>query len=134
MAQKIKVGFRQLMAEAESAVQHVSAAEAISMAGRDDVVFVDIRDIRELQREGKIAGAFHAPRGMLEFWADPESPYFKPVFGEDKTFVIHCASGWRSLLATEVLQRMGLSPVLNMRGGFGAWKDAGGPIEAVEHK
>lgn len=134
MAQKIKVGFRQLMAEAEKAVQHVSAAEAIAMAGRDDVVIVDIRDIRELQREGKIPGAFHAPRGMLEFWADPDSPYFKPVFGEDKTFVVHCASGWRSLLATEVLQRMGLAPVLNMRGGFGAWKEAGGPIETVEGK
>ena len=134
MGQIIKVGHRQLMAEAENAVQHVSAAEAIAMTGRGDVVIVDIRDIRELQREGKIPGAFHAPRGMLEFWVDPESPYFKPVFGEDKTFIIHCASGWRSLLATEVLQRMGLKPVVNLRGGFGAWKEAGGPIETVEHK
>ena len=134
MVQKIKVGHRQLMAEAENAVQHVSAAEAIAMAGRDDVAIVDIRDVRELQREGKIPGAFHAPRGMLEFWVDPESPYFKPVFGEDKTFIIHCASGWRSLLATEVLQRMGLKPVLNLRGGFTAWREAGGPIETVEHK
>jgi rhodanese-related sulfurtransferase len=102
------------------------------MTGRDDVVIVDVRDIRELQRDGKIPGSFHAPRGMLEFWVDPESPYFKPVFGEDKTFIIHCASGWRSLLATQILQRMGLKPVLNLKGGFGAWKEAGGAIEQVE--
>ena len=87
-----------------------SVAAARLLAAGHDVVGVDIRDIRELQRNGKIPGAFHAPRGMLEFWADPESPYFKPVFGEDKTFIIHCASGWRSVLATQVLQRMGLKP------------------------
>lgn len=131
MPQEIKVGHRQLMAEAEAKVGHVTAAEAVAMQGRNDVVIVDIRDVREVQREGRIPGSFHAPRGMLEFWVDPESPYFKPVFGEEKTFVIHCASGWRSLLATEVLQRMGLSPVLNLKGGFGAWKEAGGPVEKV---
>ena len=132
MPQNIVIGHKQLMAEAEAQVNHVSAAGAMAMLGRDDVVIVDIRDVRELQREGKIPGAFHAPRGMLEFWVDPASPYFKPVFGEDKTFVIHCASGWRSLLATQILQRMGLNPVLNLRGGFGAWKEAGGPVEMVE--
>jgi len=132
MPQNIVIGHKQLMAEAEAAVQHVSTAEAIAMRGRDDVVIVDIRDIRELQREGKIPGAVHAPRGMLEFWVDPESPYHKPVFAEDKTFIIHCASGWRSLLATQILQRMGLKPVFNMAGGFGAWKEAGGPVERVE--
>jgi rhodanese-related sulfurtransferase len=120
------------MAEAEAAVKHVSAAEAKDLAGREDVVIVDIRDIREVQREGRIPGSFHAPRGMLEFWVDPESPYFKPVFGADKTFVIHCASGWRSLLATQVLQQMGLKPVLNLKGGFAAWKEAGGPVEQVD--
>ena len=130
MPQNIVIGHKQLMAEAEAQVNHVSAAEAMAMLGRDDVVIVDIRDVRELQREGKIP--FHAPRGMLEFWVDPASPYFKPVLGEDKTFVIHCASGWRSLLATQVLQRMGLKPVLNLKGGFGAWKEAGGPVETVE--
>jgi rhodanese-related sulfurtransferase len=120
------------MAEAEAEVGHVTAEQAKTMTGRDDVVIVDVRDIRELQRDGKIPGSFHAPRGMLEFWVDPESPYFKPVFGEDKTFIIHCASGWRSLLATQILQRMGLKPVLNLKGGFGAWKEAGGAIEQVE--
>lgn len=132
MPQKITVGHKQLMAEAEAEVESVTAAEAKAMLGRDDVVIVDIRDVRELHREGHIPGSFHAPRGMLEFWVDPESPYFKPIFGEDKTFVIHCASGWRSLLATQVLQRMGLKPVINLKGGFAAWKDAGGPVEKVE--
>ena len=132
MPQEIKVGHKQLMAEAEARVQHVSAQEAIGLMERDDVVIVDIRDVRELQREGRIPGSFHAPRGMLEFWVDPESPYHKAIFAEDKTFVIHCASGWRSLLATEVLQRMGLKPVLNLKGGFGAWKEAGGPVAKDE--
>jgi len=134
MPQKIVIGHKQLMAEAEAQVSHVSAAEALVMQSRPDVVIVDIRDPREIQREGRIPGSFHAPRGMLEFWVDPESPYHKPIFAEDKTFVIHCASGWRSLLATQVLQRMGLHPVLNMTGGFGAWKEAGGPVEKVEPK
>ena len=132
MPQQIKVGHKQLMAEAEAKVESVSVEDAIGLLGRDDVVIVDIRDVRELQREGRIPGSFHAPRGMLEFWVDPESPYHKPVFAADKTFIIHCASGWRSLLATEVLQRMGLKPVLNLKGGFGAWKAAGGPVEKDE--
>ena len=134
LAQTITTGHQQLMAEAEAAVGHVTAEQAIELSARDDVVIVDIRDPRELEREGKIPGSFHAPRGMLEFWVDPASPYFKPVFGEDKTFIIHCASGWRSLLATEVLQRMGLKPVLNLKGGFGAWKAAGGAIDIPELK
>ncbi len=134
MPQNIVVGHKQLMAEAEAQVSHVSAAEAIELAKHEDVVIVDIRDIREVQREGRIPGSFHAPRGMLEFWVDPASPYHKPIFAEDKRFIIHCASGWRSLLATQVLTRMGLSPVYNMTGGFGAWKEAGGPVEKVEPK
>ncbi|MCB1380312.1 MAG: rhodanese-like domain-containing protein [Alphaproteobacteria bacterium] len=133
MPQKIIVGHKQLMAEAEAQVQSVSADEVKAMLDREDTVVVDIRDVRELQREGRIPGSFHAPRGMLEFWVDPESPYFKPIFAEDRTFVIHCASGWRSLLATQILQRMGLKPVMNLKGGFAAWKAAGGPVEEV-HK
>jgi rhodanese-related sulfurtransferase len=134
MPQKIVVGHKQLMAEAEAKVSQVSAAEAIAKLGQPDVIIVDIRDPREIQREGRIPGSFHAPRGMLEFWVDPDSPYHKPVFAEDKTFILHCASGWRSLLATELLQRMGMKPVFNLKGGFGAWKEAGGPVETVEHK
>lgn len=134
MPQKIIHGYKELMAKAAAEVESVTAAEARKLAGRSDVVIVDIRDIRELEREGRIPGSFHAPRGMLEFWVDPESPYHKPVFAEDKTFIIHCASGWRSLLATEVLQRMGLKPVKNMTGGFTAWKDAGGAVEKLPEK
>ena len=126
---------KSMVDEAMECITTFSVEEAQDLHGRDDVQFIDIRDVRELEREGVIPGAFHAPRGMLEFWVDPQSPYHKPIFGEDKTFVIHCASGWRSLLATEVLQRMGLKPVKNLKGGFAAWKDAGGPVEAKEpHK
>lgn len=134
MPQKIIHGYKELMAQAEAEVESVAAADAHALAERDDVVIVDIRDIRELEREGRIPGSFHAPRGMLEFWVDPESPYHKPIFAEDKTFVIHCASGWRSLLATQSLQRMGLKPVKNMKGGFTAWKEAGGAVEKLPDK
>jgi rhodanese-related sulfurtransferase len=134
MAQTIVKGYKTLMAQAEANVQSVTAEAAMAMAADPDVVIVDIRDIRELEREGQIANSFHAPRGMLEFWVDPESPYYKPIFAEDKTFILHCASGWRSLLATETLQNMGLKPVLNLTGGFAAWKEAGGPIKPYEKK
>ena len=134
MSQKVTVGYKQLLAEAEGKIESVSAEQAIADAKRSDVVIVDIRDPREIEREGRIPNSFHAPRGMLEFWVDPESPYFKPVFGEDKTFIIHCASGWRSALATETLQRMGLKPVKNLKGGFTAWNAAGGPVEKPPSK
>ena len=127
MPQNIVVGHRQLMAEAEAEVESIDASEAVAVLGQPNVAIIDIR-------EGRIPGSFHAPRGMLEFWVDPESPYHKPIFAEEKKFIIHCASGWRSLLATQVLQRMGLKPVLNLKGGFAAWKEAGGPVEKVEKK
>ena len=97
-------------------------------------MFVDLRDPRELEREGKVPGAFHCPRGMLEFWVDPDSPYFKPVFGEDRTFVFFCAGGLRSALTTKTLQDMGLAPVAHIEGGFAAWKAAGGAVEAAAPK
>ena len=134
MPQNIRLGYKALMEAAEAEVSHVSAADAVAMLGKPDVVIVDIRDPREIEREGRIPGSFHAPRGMLEFWVDPESPYHKPIFGEERKFIIHCASGWLSLLATQVMQRMGLKPVFNLKGGFGAWKEAGGPVEMVEKK
>ncbi len=99
------------------------------MADDESVVIVDIRDVRELQREGKIPGSFHCPRGMLEFWIDPASPYHKDIFAQDKKYVFHCASGWRSALATEVAQRMGLKPVAHIESGFSGWKKAGGSVE-----
>ena len=133
MPQNITLGYKQLMKAAAAEVDEVTAQEVLAMKG-DDVVIVDIRDIRELEREGRIPGSYHAPRGMLEFWVDPESPYHKPIFAEEKTFIIHCASGWRSLLATQTLQRMGLKPVRNLAGGFSAWKAAGGPVEEAKSR
>jgi rhodanese-related sulfurtransferase len=133
MPQNITVGYKQLMKAAAAEVDEVTAQEALAMKG-DDVVIVDIRDIRELERDGRIPGSYHAPRGMLEFWVDPESPYHKPIFAEEKTFIIHCASGWRSLLATQTFQRMGLKPVRNLAGGFSAWKAAGGPVEEAKSR
>ena len=130
----MKKGYKALLAEADAEVQTLPADQALAQHGDPGVVFVDLRDPREIAREGRIPGSFSCPRGMLEFWVDPESPYHKPIFAEEKKFIIHCASGWRSLLATQVLQRMGLKPVFNLTGGFGAWKEAGGPVEMVEKK
>jgi rhodanese-related sulfurtransferase len=135
MPQNITTGYRALLDAADREVETLSTGAARALHGRDDVVFVDLRDPRELTREGRMPGAVHCPRGMLEFWIDPESPYHKPVFAADKRFVFFCAGGWRSALAAQTAQRMGLKPVAHIRGGFGAWKTAGGPVEAVEpHK
>jgi rhodanese-related sulfurtransferase len=134
MASKITTHIKDMIAAANSEVKTLSNEEAQALHGREDVVFVDLRDPRELTREGKVPGAFSCPRGMLEFWIDPESPYAKPVFQEDKTFVFYCASGWRSALATKMAQDMGLAPVAHIREGFTGWKAAGGAVEAVELK
>src|SRR5512145_2421764 len=117
---------------AKREIEEIPAAEAVKLAGREDVVLVDIRDIRELGRDGKVPGAFHAPRGMLEFWIDPASPYFKQVFGQDKKFVFFCAGGLRSALAAKTAQDMGLKPVAHILGGFRGWKEADGPLEVAE--
>jgi rhodanese-related sulfurtransferase len=129
MTQKVTVTARDLVAKAEAEVETLTAADAVKLAGRDDVVLVDIRDVRELQRDGRVPGAFHCPRGMLEFWIDPTSSYHKPVFAQDKWFVFFCAGGLRSALAAQIAQQMGLKPVAHIGGGFGAWKAAGGPVE-----
>jgi len=121
-------GFRQMVDEAKSRIRTISLDDARRRLGRDDVVFVDLRDVRELEREGMIPGAFHCPRGMLEFWIDPDSPYYKDVFGSDKEFVFYCNGAWRSALAADVAQQMGLERVVEMDGGFTAWKDAGLPV------
>lgn len=129
MPQKITRGYKTLIAEAEKGIETLSVEEAKALLGNDDVVFVDLRDPRELEREGRMPGAFQCPRGMLEFWIDPESPYAKPVFQEDKKFVFFCGGGWRSALATKAATEMGLKPVAHIAGGFGAWKKAGAPVE-----
>ncbi|MGN6769407.1 MAG: rhodanese-like domain-containing protein [Rhizobiaceae bacterium] len=132
MPSKIVLGYRQLIDNANAAIRTVKPDEAVAMAADASVTFVDLRDPREITREGKIPGAFHCPRGMLEFWIDPESPYAKPIFQEDRTFVFYCASGWRSALATKVAQDMGLAPVAHIEGGFTAWRKTGGEVEKTE--
>jgi rhodanese-related sulfurtransferase len=130
MPQVIVKGYKALLAEAESEIETIDVEQVKVLASRHDVVLVDIRDPRELEREGRMPGAFHCTRGMLEFWIDPESPYAKPQFQEDKTFVFFCAGGWRSALAAKTARDMGLKPVAHMRGGFSAWKQAGGAVDS----
>lgn len=126
----IKRGIKVLVAEAEAEIETLTAAQAMVRREEPDVVLVDIRDIRELYRDGTVPGALHAPRGMLEFWVDPESPYYKEIFGSGKHFVFYCAGGLRSALAAKTVQDMGLSPVSHIAGGFAAWKEAGGATES----
>ena len=127
-------GYRQMVDEALSHIETLPVEAARKLHGDPNVTFVDLRDPRELEREGLIPGAFHAPRGMLEFWIDPDSPYHKPVFAEDKKFVFFCAGGWRSALAGKTAVEMGLKDVAHIDGGFGAWKKAGAPVVAKEVK
>ena len=131
----ITKGYKQLIAEAQTKIRTLTREEAKAKLDDPNAVFVDIRDVRELEREGMIPGAFHAPRGMLEFWVDPESPYYKDIFGSGKEFVLYCGSAWRSSLAAATLQEMGLNTVCHIEGGFKAWKEAGLPItEKTTHK
>ncbi|NPU09449.1 rhodanese-like domain-containing protein [Bradyrhizobium sp. 83002] len=130
MPQTITRGIKALLDEANAEIETLSAADAIEAAKREDVVIVDIRDPREIEREGRIPGAFSCTRGMLEFWIDPQSPYAKPIFQADKRFIFHCAGGLRSALAAKTAQDMGLTPVAHIGGGFAAWREAGGPVEA----
>ncbi|MCG3210208.1 MAG: hypothetical protein FOGNACKC_03839 [Anaerolineae bacterium] len=134
MPLNIKKSYKQLVAEAEKEIETLSLAEALALHGSDDVIFVDLRDVRELKREGFIPGAFHCPRGMLEFWIDPDSPYYKDIFASGKKFVFYCNLGWRSALAAQISQEMGLTPVCHVAGGFDAWKQAGGPVATKEAK
>jgi rhodanese-related sulfurtransferase len=130
----VKKGYKALLAEANALVEAVDSAEAARLHTASNVVFVDLRDPREREREGTIPNAFSCPRGMLEFWIDPESPYHKPVFAEDKLFFFYCARGWRSALATKTALEMGLENICHLEGGFSAWREAGLPVEAVAPK
>jgi rhodanese-related sulfurtransferase len=130
----LKKGYKQLLAEANAQIETLSIDAAVALLGSPDVVFVDLRDPREIEREGKMPSAFACTRGMLEFWIDPESPYAKPVFAEPKRFVFFCAGGWRSALAAKTAQDMGLEQVAHIDGGFSAWKKSGAPVEAPKAK
>ncbi len=124
-----KITCKAMVEQAYAEIETLSVSQALALYGNENVMFVDLRDIRELQREGKIPGALHMPRGMTEFWVDPQSPYFKEIFNQDKQFVFFCAKGWRSALATQTAQRIGLDNVCHFDGGFEAWKENDGAIE-----
>ena len=130
----ITKGIKQLCAEAEAEIETLTVDQAKDMLGQDGVTIVDIRDIRELQREGVVPGAWHVPRGMLEFWIDPDSPYAKERFQSGDKFVFFCGGGMRSALACKTAQDMGLQPVAHIAGGYGAWRDAGAPTAEYEKK
>ena len=131
---KLKMSSAQMVSDARARIEEIETADLIGMLGDPNVVIVDIRDVRERQRSGYIPGSFHAPRGMIEFWVDPDSPYFKDIFAQDdKKFVFHCASGWRSAITTAMLQDMGFDAA-HLKEGFSTWEKQGGPVEFPEKK
>ena len=132
MPQNITLSTEEMVNAAEASVTTLSIEEALALHGQDDAIFIDLRDIRELAKTGRVAGARHVPRGMLEFWIDPATSYHKSFFAEDKTFVFYCAGGLRSALAAQVAQKMGLSPVAHIAGGMAAWLNANGPLEMLK--
>ena len=130
---KLKKTVKNMVAEAKSKIDEIDAKEAIKFFNDENVIFIDIRDIRERQKLGFIPGSFHAPRGMLEFWIDPESPYFKDIFNTNKKYIFHCASGWRSALAVSTLKDMGFE-ASHITDGFAGWVDEKGPVEFKSKK
>jgi rhodanese-related sulfurtransferase len=129
----ITKGYRALVDEAMAQVRTYSVADVRARLGQPDLQVVDIRDVRELQAEGTVPGSYHAPRCMLEFWVDPESPYFKKVFADErKEFVLFCGAGWRSALAARTLQDMGMTNVAHIDGGYTEWVKQGAPTETLE--
>lgn len=130
----MKIGVKQLVAQADQQIEAIDPQQAYGLLHDANCQIVDLRDIRELTRDGKIPGAYHAPRGMLEFWIDPDSPYHKPLFASGKRFIFYCSKGWRSALSTQTAQNMGLTPVCHIQGGYEAWKAANLPVEAVTAK
>ncbi len=131
--QELKTSVAEMVANARARIEEVETADLMELAKDPSVVVVDIRDVRERQKLGFIPGSFHCPRGMAEFWVDPKSPYFKDIFAQDKRFIFHCASGWRSALTVATLQDMGFEAA-HLREGFSSWAKAGGPVEFPEEK
>ena len=129
----ITKGFQALVDEAMEEIKTYPVESVKARLADPAMQLVDIRDARELEREGTVPGAFHAPRGMLEFWVDPASPYFKPVFADEgKEFILFCGAGWRSALATKTLQDMGMRNVAHIDGGFAEWARQGAPTETLQ--
>ena len=131
MPKALKIGYDALIEAARREIDQIEPADLMAAMDKGDVVIVDVRDFREIERDGRIPRSFHCPRGMLEFWIDPASPYFKQIFGENRRFIFYCSLDWRSALATQTAQNMGLANVAHLKGGFKAWKTAGGAVETV---
>ena len=127
LVKKLTISAAQLVARAKSQIKELPSSEAIGLHNDNNVVIVDLRDIRERKRDGFIPNSVHAPRGMIEFWVDPDSPYFKEIFGQPKRFILHCASGWRSALTVATLQEMGFDAE-HIEDGFKGWVSNGGPV------
>jgi len=127
--EQAKKGYKDVLAEANAIVKTFQVADAINLVGDESVAFIDVREQEELDSSGKVPGAVHAPRGMLEFYIDASSPYHKEIFSSGKKIIFYCASGGRSALATQLAMGMGLSDVAHVGGGFKAWVAAGGPVE-----
>jgi len=128
MANSLKISVAEMVKSAKAGINEITAKQALELYQDENIVIVDIRDIRERQKLGFIPGSYHAPRGMLEFWVDPQSPYFKEIFGQDKRFILHCASGWRSALSAATLNEMGFEAE-HISDGFSGWLEAEGPVE-----
>jgi rhodanese-related sulfurtransferase len=120
---------KDLVEEASTRVTALPPRQVADLLGDPAYLVVDIREPRELEREGALPGAYRAPRGMLEFWVDPQSPYYRPALDDGRTLVLYCGSAWRSALAAAALQEMGREDVVHLEGGFGAWKAEGLPVE-----
>jgi|TARA_Y100000588_G_C13810140_1_gene734737 rhodanese-related sulfurtransferase len=129
MTLNIKHSVKQMVADANKEVEEISITDARLLIGQENVLFIDIRDIREVAKTGRIVGARHVPRGMLEMWIDPDTPYHRSFFADEKKFIFYCAGAWRSALAAKTAQDMGLTPVAHLEGGMTAWIEAGAPIE-----
>lgn len=124
----LKHGIKDLVEEARKSIREIPADEAITLANDPDWLIIDVRDVRERARDGYIPGSFHCTRGMVEFWIDPDSPYFKPIFAERKNLLFHCALDWRSALTVHTVQYMGVENAAHLKGGLKAWKEAKGPV------
>jgi rhodanese-related sulfurtransferase len=130
----MSVSVKQLVDQAEKEIVTIDTEETLRAIDDPSSVIVDIRDVREVQREGRIPGSFHAPRGMLEFWIDTDSPYHKAIFSSGQRYIFYCNKGWRSALATKTAQDMGLKNVCHLGGGFESWTASDGPVEKIERK
>jgi rhodanese-related sulfurtransferase len=128
---KLDTSAAEMVKAARARIEEIETPNAIAMVNDPEVVFVDLRDVRERQRSGFIPGSFHCPRGMAEFWVDPESPYYKEEFGQDKKYIFHCASGWRSALTVATLNDMGFKAA-HLKEGFSTWEEQGGPVERLD--